>query len=318
MDTRQHALEDIVTLARQHHLSAAQIAAALGEERASTAENRRRGVMVRVLGFIGGMFVFAGISVFIALQWEFMNSASRVVITLGSGLSAFIAAILSTREARFDKATTPLFLMAAVLQPGGMLVAFDEFGSGGDWRMASLATCGTMALQFAATFKTLGRSTLLFLCISFGTLFWWTLFDILDVDNDLVALVIGGSLLLAAIGVDRTPHRVMTPAWYLFGSIGFLYGVFDVVENSLLEMVFLFAAAGFVYLSVTFHSRTLLFVATVAILAYTGYFTGEHFADSVGWPIALIVFGIFMIGLSALAFTIDREYVRVSLHEPHI
>ena len=74
----------------------------------------------------------------------------------------------------------------------------------------------------------------------------------------------------------------------------------------------LIAAAGFVYLSVTLHSRTLLFVATAAILAYTGWFTSEHFADSVGWPIALIIFGLLMIGLSALAFRIDRDYVRVS------
>ena len=49
-----------------------------------------------------------------------------------------------------------------------------------------------------------------------------------------------------------------------------------------------------------------------AILAYTGWFTGEHFADSIGWPLALIAFGIFMIGLSALAFRIDRDYVRKS------
>jgi hypothetical protein len=29
-----------------------------------------------------------------------------------------------------------------------------------------------------------------------------------------------------------------------------------------------------------------------------------------GWPLALIGFGIFMIGLSATAFRIDRDYVR--------
>ncbi|NOT26753.1 MAG: DUF2157 domain-containing protein [Acidobacteria bacterium] len=311
MDGRGRAIEEIVTLARQHQVSAVEIAAALGEEHATTAEGRRRGVIVRVLGFIGGTFIFAGIGVFIALQWESMNSAARVVITLGSGVSAFSAALLSSREARFDKATTPLFLMAAALQPTGMLVAFDEFGSGGDWRLASLATCGTMALQFGATFRALSRSTLLFMCILFTFLFWWTLFDLLNVDNEIVALVIGGSLLLAAMGVDRTPHRVITPLWYFLGATGFLYGVFDMVEGTPIEMVFLMAAAAFVYLSVTQHSRTLLFVATAAILAYTGYFTSEHFADSVGWPIALIIFGIFMIGLSALAFRIDRDYVRV-------
>jgi uncharacterized membrane protein YbhN (UPF0104 family) len=54
----------------------------------------------------------------------------------------------------------------------------------------------------------------------------------------------------------------------------------------------------------------LLFVATLAVLAYTGYFTGEHFADLIGWPLTLIAFGLLMIGLSAVAWRIDRDYVR--------
>jgi hypothetical protein len=57
-------------------------------------------------------------------------------------------------------------------------------------------------------------------------------------------------------------------------------------------------------------------VATLAILAYTGWFTSEHFADSIGWPLALIAFGIFMIALSAAAYRIDRDYVRRSASPP--
>jgi len=100
--------------------------------------------------------------------------------------------------------------------------------------------------------------------------------------------------------------------WYFFGAAAFLAGLFDLTKRTPLEIAFLAAAAGFVYLSVLVHSRTLLVVATLANLAYTGWFTGEHFADSIGWPLALIAFGIFMIGLSALAFRIDRDYVRKS------
>ena len=53
------------------------------------------------------------------------------------------------------------------------------------------------------------------------------------------ALAIGSSLLLAAIGVDRTPHSVITPSWYFFGAIGFLYGLFDLVERTPFEIVFI-------------------------------------------------------------------------------
>jgi hypothetical protein len=90
----------------------------------------------------------------------------------------------------------------------------------------------------------------------------------------------------------------------------FLGGLFDAVESTLFETAFVAAAAACVYLSVALRSRTLLVVATLALLAYTGWFTAEHFADSVGWPIALVAFGLFMIGLSALAVRIDRTYVR--------
>jgi len=310
VDARTRALQDIAAIAEQHGLTATEIATVLGEAPAATAESRRRTALVRVLGFLGGTFVFAGIGVFIALQWDGMNSAARVIVTLGSGLTAFVLAVLASRNLRFDKATTPMFLIAAALEPMGMLVAFDEFGSGGDWRLASLATTGTMALQFAAAFRALRLSTPLFLAMFFGALFWWTAFDLIDLDGALTALTLGAMMLLAALGIDRTVHRDITPVWYLVGSAAFLGGFFDVVESTPVELVFLAVAAGFVYLSVVVHSRTLLVVATLAILGYTGWYTGQHFADSIGWPLALIAFGIFMIGLSALAFRIDRDYVR--------
>lgn len=309
-DDRARALQQIADIARQHRLSATDLAAALGEPVAATHSTRARTVLVRVLGYLGGTFIFAGIGVFIALQWSGMNSASRVVITLGPGVAAFVLAILSNSDARFDKVTPALFLIAAVLEPTGMFVAFEEFGSGGDWRLAGLITTGTMAFQFAATFGSIRQSTPLFLAVLFTTLFWWTALDLLDTGRALTALVVGGSMLLAAVGIDRTIHRDVSPIWYLLGSAAFLEGFFDAVEHTPFEITFLGVAASFVYLSVVLRSRALLIVATLGILGYTGWFTRQHFADSVGWPIALIIFGILMIALSALAFRIDRDYVR--------
>lgn len=310
MDDRTHALEEIGALARRHGLSAREVAAAIEGAGATERETRWHGVLVRVLGFLGGTFVFAGIGVFIALQWDQLNSAARVVVTLGSGIAAFVLAVLATREPRFERAATPLFLVAAALEPTGMLVAFDEIGRGGDWRWASLITTGVTALQFGAAFGTLRRSTLLFMVILFGTVCWWTALDLLGADDTVIEMVLGASLLLTAAGVDRLGRREITPLWYFVGAAMFLYGLFDAVERTPFEIVFLAVSAGFVYASVILHSRTLLGVTTLAILAYTGWFTGQHFADSVGWPLALMAFGLFMIGLSALAFRIDRDYVR--------
>lgn len=310
MDARSRALEQIASLAREHQLTALEIGAALDQPTTPSGEGRARSVIGRAVAYLGGTFIFAGLAAFIALQWDSMNSAARVIITLGPGVVAFVLATLFVRDARFDKAVAPLYLIAAALEPVGMLVAFNEFGSGGDPRLAALITTGAVGLQFGAAFAAVRRSTPLFMTVFFAVLFWLTTFDLLDADDDIVALALGGSLLLTAIGVDRTPHNAITPPWYLFGAFAFLYGLFDVVEGTLIEVLFIMVACGFVYLSAMLHSRTLLLAATLAILAYTGWFTGRHFADSVGWPIALMVLGLLMIGLSALAFRIDRRYVR--------
>ena len=315
MDERVRALEQIVAVARAHGLSATEVAAAIEPSSGDAGARRTRGVLVHVLGVLGGTFVFAGVGVFIALQWSELNAAARVLVTLGSGLIAFVLAVLGTRDRRFDKAATPLFLAAAVLEPGGMIVAFVEFGSGGDWRLASLVTSGAMAAQFALTFGVLQRSALLFLTILFGTAFFWTALDLMDADHAVISVVLGTSMLLAAVGADRSGRSEITPFWYFAGATAFLYGFFDMVERTPLEIAFLAVAAGFVYGSVLLHSRTLLAVGTIAILAYTAYFTGEHFVDSVGWPLALVAFGLVLIGLSALAVRIDRDYVRPKRHD---
>ena len=309
MDDRTQALQQIAAIARQHGLSAPEIAAAL-ETPGAAAPPRGQAILVRVLGFLGGTFVFAGIGVFIALQWEHLNSGARVLVTLGAGIASLVLAILASRDRRFEKTVTPFLLMAAALEPTGMLVAFDEFGSGGDWRWASILTAGAMALQFSAVFHALRRSTALFLVVLFGTVFWWTALDLADVDEPVMALAVGASLLLACVGIDRMGRREITPFWYFCGATAFLYGLFDLVERTPAEILFLAVAAGFVYASVVLHSRTLLAVATLAILAYTAWFTGEHFVDSIGWPLALVAFGLVLIGMSALAFRLDREYVR--------
>ena len=311
MDERVRVLQQIVALAREHRLTASDISAALTDAPVPAAEGRVRAILVKVGAYLGGTFVFAGIAAFIALQWDAMTSAARVIITLGSGIASFALATIATRDARFDKAAPPLFLIAATLEPVGMLVAFNEYGSGGsDARWAALITVGVMAVQFAVIFTVLRQSMLLFLAVFFAMLSWWTAFDLLGVDESFGVMMLGGCLLLAAVAADRTPHRSITPSWYLVGGIAFLYGLFDLVGGTPFELLFILMASGFVYLSASIPSRTLLLVATAAILGYTGWFTSERFADSLGWPIALMLFGLLMIGLSALAFRIDRQYIR--------
>ncbi len=308
MATKDEALQQIAAIAESHGLTVEEIGAALrGEDRAGSRRSAR--LLSRILGLLGGIFVFAGLGVFIALNWDAMNSAARIIITLGSGLAAFVLALIAAGEARYRHVVTPLYLVAAILQPLGILVAIDEFSTGGDWRYAALLTAGVMTLQQGASFWQKRDSTLLFTTMVFAYWFLGTTLDLIHMDGDLIAVVIGASIVLLCLGLEKTAHRSLTPIWFLFGSAAFYYGLFTLVEGSPVELVFLASACGGVFISTIANSRSLLTISTMAILAYVSYFTREHFLDSIGWPILLILLGLLMIGLAASALRISNRYI---------
>jgi hypothetical protein len=321
-ERRAAALADIVRLARAHEITSEEIAAAMAEAPAGPTSARdtdgaaeaegKTALLTRLLAYLGALFVFAGIVIFVAMQWDAMGSLARVIATLGSGVALFAMAFAAASTARFEKAATPLFLIAAVLQPVGILVAIDEYSSGGDWRHAVLAATGVLLAQQLWSFLATGRTSLLFTSLAFGAGFAATAMDLIGLPGGLTALVVGASLTSLSMGIDKTPHADITPFWYLVGSGTLLAGLFEQVADRAMEPVFLGAACGIVYLSTYVKSRSLLAIGTVAILGYIGYFTERHFVDVAGWPLALIALGIVMIGLSAAALRINQRYIAPS------
>ncbi|HEX6999871.1 MAG TPA: DUF2157 domain-containing protein [Gammaproteobacteria bacterium] len=248
---RRAALDEIVRLARAHGLTAEEIAAALvgspGSQAGAARGSSRSSALARLFAYLGGTFVFAGVAIFIAIRWGELNSAARVVATLGSGLAAFAMAYAATRDARFEKAATPLFVTAAVLEPYGILVALDEYASGGDWRYAVLAACLAVGAQQLAAFAALRRTELLFLGVLLGAGFTATGMDLLGIPRDLIALVVGASLASFGVAAERAGRGAVAPYWYFFGAASCLAGFFGLVEDTPVEPVFLGAAAGCIY-----------------------------------------------------------------------
>lgn len=309
MTPKEHALQTIAALAREHGITPEEIRAQL----AITAEpvDSKTSVLTRLLSYLGGIFVIAGLGVFIEMQWNDMNSAARITVTLGSGIAAFLMAWIFGSDERREKMVTPLFLIAGFLQPVGILVALDEMARGGDERHAVLFASGVMLVQQTLAFFSKKLTSLLFLSIFFGLVSYATAMDLIGLDADLIAFGLGLSMLLVLRRIDQTPHASITAFWYFFSSSSMLSGLFALVEGSPLELLFLGAACGVVFWSTWVKSRSLLFVGTVAILGYVGYYTAEHFSDAVGWPVALILFGLLLIALSAVAFRINRKYIAV-------
>lgn len=306
MNNRDRALQEIVQIAARHQLQAEEIVKALEDAPSADQAERSTGILARVTAYLGGVFVLAGIALFIGLQWDQFGSAVRVLVTLGVGFAIHLFALATMSDARFSSVTTPTLLIAALLQPTGIVVMINEYSRGGDPEHGLLFMCVVMFVQQFLTFLAKKRTVLLFTSLFFGAAGFGTLGNIVDVDFEIISLALGIGLTLIAYSIDRTAFRVITPFWYMAGSVFFLYGAFDVLEGTAIEIIYFGIAAAIMYLGTVVRSRTLLFASVIALMGFTGYYFRESLANAFG----LIILGFLLIGLSALAMSLNRKYIQ--------
>jgi len=306
MSQRDEALQQITEIAERYQIKADEIVQALSSGKQSDPAGRSSGILAKILAYLGGVLVLAGIAIFIGMQWDQLGPAVRVLVTLGVGFAIFIFALVTMSDERYHKVTTPMLLIAALLQPTGIVVMLNEYSSGGDPEHGLLFMCVVMLLQQFLTFMAKGRTVLLFTSLFFAAAGFGTLCEILHIDMEIVSLALGIALISISYAIGKTVHEPITPFWYLAGSVFFLYGAFDLLDGSVMEIFYFAVAAGIMYLGTVVRSRTLLFTSVIALMSFTGYF----FRDSLANAFGLIFMGFLLIGLSAFAMSLNRKYIQ--------
>ncbi len=305
--TRDQAIEYIAALIQQFQISPAEIAA-IGK---SKHNDSKSALLPSVLSYLGGIFILCGIGVFIAMRWDDMNSAARIIATLGSGTVALVMGILCHKDTRYQKAVAPLLVVAAGLQLTGILVTMAEiWPHGGDAELAFLIASGSLFLVQVLLFTAIHRTSLVFLMMFLGFAWVLTYANRIGIDGDWTFATIGVSIGLIAYHLQGTIHRVLCPFWYFTGSAFALFAGFSLVDRTPAEILYLGICAGVIYLSTYVRSTALLFNGTIALIGYLGYFSAENFADTIGWPITLIAMGMAMIGIGSTAWKIRNKYIK--------
>ena len=122
------------------------------------------------------------------------------------------------------------------------------------------------------------------------------------------ALLTGVCVMSGAYGLHKTgrQHRLVGLG-YLFGSIMAYTGLFDLVNKTPFELLYFAVTASMLYICLRLQSRALLLTTVIAMLSYIGYFTAQHFVDSLGWPVSLVLMGVAFMGVSTLAIKVKRH-----------
>lgn len=125
---------------------------------------------------------------------------------------------------------------------------------------------------------------------------------------DWAGLLTGVCVISAAYGLQKAGrYSGLAGLGYFVGSIMAYSGLFDLVHNTSVELVYLAITASMLYACVVLQSRALLFTTVIAMLGFIGFYTAKHFANSLGWPVTLVLMGVAFLGVGTIAIRVRRH-----------
>jgi hypothetical protein len=278
-----------------------------------------RFTITKMLYAVGGVIALTGIVIFIAQIWADIGSFGRILVTLGLGLlvTALGSMLYKTRPG--DIIGTVFHIIGGLLIPGGALVTLFELELLDLFTMWPQAITFGLLLVFYLVLNSIHKSpALTFFSILHGTICVYLVVTAILGDSsylyeDIYAyltMMFGIiHLLLGRAFLDTWNDRLVEPV-YLFGSAGLFGAAFSqVIGYGVWEILYFFLVFGGLGLSIYFKNRVILVMSTFFLLIHVSYITGEYFADSLGWPISLVLLGFVFMGLGYTSISINRKYI---------
>lgn len=275
--------------------------------------------VTKMLYVLGAAIVVIGIVIFVAQIWGDINSFGRVVVTLGLGLLIAAIGSMLLKQKSNDNIGAVFHFIGGMLIPGGALVTLSELSTGVDHPWIVAITFGIILAFYLLLNAIHKHPVLTFFAIANGTAFIYLLVEAIIEGpyyrhEDLYAyltMVMGASYLFLAHSFRDGWNKKLLGALYFFGSGGFLGAAFSQVFDSVSwQLLYFLIVLGGLFLSVYMKSRSILVMSTIFLIAHVSYITSEYFADSLGWPISLVILGFVFIGLGYSSVTISKKYIK--------
>lgn len=323
---KEATLHSVTALASQGMLSETELRDAfLRGSGVRMPEKHRIGVS-DVLYYLGGGIVLVGIAIFVGQKWDVMNDVAHVLITLGAGVVAYITGVLLGSYKQLSGPSSAFHFLGAMLIPSGVHVLFIDVFHWEPTLSGSATVFFGLFLLYLVSYAVFERRNIFLLfSILFGTAVYILFTDWLAVGTTLgsdyaFSRIIGAGLTYLFLGYA---FRVLPVARGIiaflnfFGIIMFLGGSLALggwkpseLPNIIFEVIYPGLALGVIFLSAFLKSRAYLIFGALFLMGYIAKITGEYFADSVGWPLALIVIGFAFMGIGYGAILLNKKYLK--------
>lgn len=291
-------------------------------------ENKPHDVLNRKIGvaesmyYIGGLIVFIGIAVLIFQNWESLNTFTRIGATLGSGIAAYIVGVLLGTNKNTDPVGYAFHLISALVTPLGLFISLDAAGADPGTPGYLSLIFGTLFVCYLISYLLLNKLIFIIFTIIFGAIFYFTFTNYLFSSNPIIwqwhfneyrVLALGIAFILLGFSFTGTDKKGLSETLYSAGTLGILGSVFALGgwtpnQNIFWEIIFPGLALGSIFSTFYFNSRSFMLWGTLFLMAYILKITAEYFANSLGWPLALVLAGLSLIVIGFLAFKLNSTF----------
>lgn len=275
--------------------------------------------VTKMLYVLGATIVVIGITFFVYQIWNDIGSIGRILVTLGLGLLTTAMGSILLKDKPQDAIGSVFHFIGGMLTPGGAVVTLSELSVEPTSLWPVAITFGVITLFYVLLNFVHKTAVLTFFTIANCTAFVYLVMEAVIVNEpfyehgDLYAyltMAVGVSYLLLAHAFRGGWNSKLIGVLYFFGITGFLGAAYSQVFDSLpWQLIYFLLVLGGLALSVFTRSRSILVMSTIFLIAHVSYITGEYFADSIGWPISLVILGFIFIGLGYASITINKKYI---------
>ncbi len=270
----------------------------------------------RILYLVGAAIVVIGIVIFVGQIWDEIGSGGRVLVTLGLGLvfAGTGSVFLATKPE--DKIGQVFHAIGGILIPSGAGVLLYEMHATGNWPMVTVF--GILTVFYVLLTMVQKNVVLTLFSFANGTAFVYLFVNAMlsgqfYMHPDFYAnltMVMGVSYMLFGYAFTNTWNSKLSESLYALGSLGVLGAAYSkVFDSGVWQMLFFFIVLAGIYLSVLVKNRNILVLSTVFLVAHVSYITSKYFADSLGWPLSLILLGMIFIALGYASININKKYI---------
>lgn len=277
----------------------------------------------QVLYYIGGFIVFLGIAVLIGENWDSLGKFTRILSTLGSGIAAYALGAFLFRNEKSKQISVAFHLIAALVLPIGIFVVFDSAGYDVATSGMNSLISAILLVAYAGSYLIFKRNMFVAFSIIFGTWFFYSIaFYMLAAMPDqeklfgYLTLAVGASYLFLGHYLSKYQERKGNSGSLFFIGSMFVLGAalglqgWSPEQSVFWEIAYPAVVFGIIYLGIFFKRKSLLILSSLFLMFYILKLTGEYFADSLGWPLALVISGLALIFVGYYMVYLNKKYIK--------